>query len=70
MRYLYGTRAVLGSDALLDEIRGELYDEPYDQIDWACARGRVADDDLYHPHGRSLDAVHAALRLYERIPIS
>jgi len=70
MSYLYGARAVLGSGALLDEIRGELYDEPYDGIDWVRARARVAGDDLYHPHDRWLAAVHAALGLYERVPVA
>ena len=70
MSYLYGARAVLGGGPLIDAIRDELYNEPYDRIDWARARRTVAGDDLYHPHDRWLDAVHGALGIYERLPVS
>jgi squalene/oxidosqualene cyclase-like protein len=69
MSYLYGARAVLGNGPLLDEIRGEIYDESYDQIDWSAARARVAADDLYHPHDAWLTAIHTVLGAYERAPI-
>ena len=70
MSYLYGTRAVLAAGAIYDELRGELYAEPYDQIDWRAARSRVAPDDNYKPNGPWLAAVNELLGLYERAPLA
>jgi squalene/oxidosqualene cyclase-like protein len=69
MSYLYGARAVLGGGPLVDEIRGEIYAEPYDRVDWKAARRRVATTDMYMAHDGWLDAVHAALGIYERVPV-
>lgn len=70
MSYLYGARAVLGGGPLVDEIRGEIYAEPYDRVDWKAARRRVAPTDMYMEHDGWLNAVHAALGVYERVPIA
>ncbi|WP_223643520.1 2,3-oxidosqualene cyclase [Corallococcus sp. EGB] len=66
MGWLYGRRARAREAPLLAELRRELYPQPYADVDWKAARGRVAPTDGYSPHGLALRAVHRALALYER----
>ncbi|NOK33273.1 2,3-oxidosqualene cyclase [Corallococcus exercitus] len=66
MGWLYGRRARARETPLLAELRRELYPQPYADVDWKAARGRVAATDAYTPHGLLLRAVHRVLGLYER----
>lgn len=66
MGWLYGRRARAREAPLLAELRRELYPQPYADVDWRAARGRVARTDGYSPHGPALRAVHRVLGLYER----
>ncbi|MFW5876206.1 MAG: terpene cyclase/mutase family protein [Myxococcota bacterium] len=69
MSWLYGARATAPRTPVIDELRGELYDEPYDQIDWRSLRNRVADTDCYTPHTPLLRRVNATMGVLEdRIP--
>ncbi|NRD42969.1 2,3-oxidosqualene cyclase [Corallococcus exiguus] len=66
MGWLYGRRVRAAETPLLAELRRELYAQPYADVDWKAARGRVARTDAYSPHGLGLRAVHRVLGLYER----
>ncbi|XP_027358215.1 lupeol synthase isoform X3 [Abrus precatorius] len=50
MSYLYGKKFVGRISGLIRSLREELYNEPYDQINWNKARNTVAKEDLYYPH--------------------
>jgi squalene/oxidosqualene cyclase-like protein len=68
MSYLYGHRVQLPLDAKIAEIRTELYDTPYERVDWEAARDRVAPSDDYTPLSPVLKGVYRALSAYERTP--
>jgi squalene/oxidosqualene cyclase-like protein len=71
MAYLYGTRARIPADDLCRALRRELYDEPYERIDFASHRDAVAEVDVYTPPSRVLRGVNFALGVYERLaPLS
>ncbi|CAJ1951644.1 unnamed protein product [Sphenostylis stenocarpa] len=50
MSYLYGKRFVGPITGLIRSLREEMYNEPYEQINWNKARNTVAKEDLYYPH--------------------
>ncbi|KAK4855070.1 hypothetical protein QYF36_003698 [Acer negundo] len=50
MSYLYGKRFVAPITPLTLQLRQELYNEPYDQINWKKARHLCAPEDIYYPH--------------------
>lgn len=45
MSYLYGNRFVMKEDALIRELRSELYDVPYESINWSAQRTNVSKTD-------------------------
>ncbi|GLU21884.1 hypothetical protein SLE2022_379960 [Rubroshorea leprosula] len=50
MSYLYGKRFVGPITPLIQQLRGELYLQPYNEINWRKARHSCAAEDLYYPH--------------------
>ncbi|XP_024020591.1 lupeol synthase [Morus notabilis] len=50
MSYLYGKRFVGPITKLVKSLRQELYNQPYDHVNWNKARNTVAKEDLYYPH--------------------
>ncbi|KAL8553431.1 hypothetical protein ACS0TY_001925 [Phlomoides rotata] len=50
MSYVYGKRFVAPITPLILQLRQELYDQPYEQINWRNIRHRCAKEDLYYPH--------------------
>nr|GMC92256.1 beta-amyrin synthase [Ipomoea batatas] len=50
MSYLYGKRFVGPITPLILQLREELYDEPYEQINWRKICHLCAKEDLYYPH--------------------
>ena len=50
MSYMYGKRGTCKETPLTAAIRGELYTQSYDSIDWNAARNQCAKEDLYYPH--------------------
>ncbi|CAL0323158.1 unnamed protein product [Lupinus luteus] len=50
MSYLYGKRFVAPITPLIKSLRQEMYNQPYDEINWNEARNNVAKEDLYYPH--------------------
>ncbi len=65
MSWLYGRKVTAELTPLLEEIRTEIYTEPFDRIDWAAARNRVAPHDAYTPHSRVIQSVNKVLNEYE-----
>jgi squalene/oxidosqualene cyclase-like protein len=66
MSYLYGRRARGPVTETVRALRGELYLDPYERIDWRAARSNVNPLDAYSPHTRLLDGLNLVLRGYER----
>ncbi|XP_072065504.1 lupeol synthase [Arachis hypogaea] len=50
MSYIFGKKFVGPITELIKSLRKELYNEPYDQINWNKARNTIAKEDLYYPH--------------------
>ncbi|PWA38718.1 lupeol synthase [Artemisia annua] len=50
MSYLYAKRFVGKITKLVQELRQELYTDPYHEINWNKARNNCAKEDLYYPH--------------------
>jgi squalene/oxidosqualene cyclase-like protein len=67
MSYLYGCRAQAPVDALVEDLRRELYDGGWDEIDWPAQRDRVARTDRHTPHSPLLRAVNAVQGRFERV---
>ncbi|KAE9617061.1 hypothetical protein Lal_00034964 [Lupinus albus] len=75
MSYLYGKRFVGTINGLIRSLREELYNEPYDQINWNKARKTVAKEDLYYPHSLIQDMLwgflhHVGERFFNCWPFS
>jgi squalene/oxidosqualene cyclase-like protein len=68
MSWLYGRRAVTGSDPLVQELRGELYAVRYADVEWRKARATIAATDTNRPRSWVLRAAFALLSLYEARP--
>lgn len=68
MSYLYGQRVQMPVDAKVAEIRSELYDVPYERIDWEAAKDRVAASDDYTPLSPLMKTINRTLALYEKAP--
>ncbi|KAF5445650.1 hypothetical protein F2P56_034688 [Juglans regia] len=50
MSYLYGRRFVGPITELVHSLRKELYNEPYNLVNWNKARNTIAKEDLHYPH--------------------
>ncbi|KAG6625549.1 lupeol synthase-like isoform X1 [Carya illinoinensis] len=50
MSYLYGKRFVGPITELVKSLRQELYNVPYELVNWNKARNTIAKEDLYFPH--------------------
>ncbi|WOL08535.1 cycloartenol synthase-like isoform X1 [Canna indica] len=61
MSYIYGKRFVGPITPTILSLRKELYNLPYDQIDWNQARNECAKEDLYYPHPFIQDILWATL---------
>ncbi|KAI3443471.1 hypothetical protein Pfo_000136 [Paulownia fortunei] len=57
MSYLYGKRFVGPKTALVQSLRQELYNQPYEKINWNKARKTCAKEDLYYPHHLIQDVI-------------
>lgn len=69
--YLFGVRFVAALPAgLRDTLRAELYDEPYDRIDFGRLRHTLAPGDVYIPISPVLRKIYDLLAWYERHPVS
>ncbi len=66
MSVLYGRRAKLPLTPLLAQLREELFDGPYAQVDWAGSRDAVALTDAYTPRSALMKLAHRALGAIEQ----
>ncbi|MDD5306899.1 MAG: terpene cyclase/mutase family protein [Deltaproteobacteria bacterium] len=67
MAYLYGTRAAVPEDDLVRELRAELYDRPYEEIDFARAKYAVALSDARFPTTRVFRGASGIMGAFERL---
>ncbi|KAL7152923.1 hypothetical protein ABFS83_04G131000 [Erythranthe nasuta] len=75
MSYLYGKRFVGPITGLIPSLRQEIYNEPYEEINWNRARNTFAKEDLYYPHPLVQDMLwgflhHLTEPLLKRWPFS
>ncbi|XLU58673.1 hypothetical protein S245_053321 [Arachis hypogaea] len=73
--YVYGKRFVGSITGLIKSLRKEMYNQPYDQINWNKARNTIAKEDLYYPHPLIQDVLwgflyHIGEPLLNRWPFS
>lgn len=61
MSYIYGKRFVGPVTQTIMSLRKELFNVPYDQVDWNVARNQCAKEDLYYPHPLIQDILWATL---------
>jgi 2,3-oxidosqualene cyclase len=64
--FLYGARFRGDLGAITEELRRELYAEPYNTIDFAAHRHDIARTDLYVTPSRALRAAWTAMAVFER----
>ncbi|CAM0870166.1 unnamed protein product [Alopecurus aequalis] len=62
MSYLYGKRFVGATTSIVLDLRKEIYNVPYNEIDWEKARNECAKEDLYYPHSWLQDILWASLK--------
>ena len=69
--YLFGVRFVAKlPDGMRDALRAELYDTPYERIDFSALRHTLAASDVYVPISPVLRKIYDLLAWYERRPIA
>ncbi|KAG9296972.1 hypothetical protein G9A89_001810 [Geosiphon pyriformis] len=68
MCYIYGRRLHAKYCPLIEQLRQELYTQPYDTIEWSKARNNVSKADLYVPHSPILDFLNGIVNIYEKLP--
>ncbi|KAG6495926.1 hypothetical protein ZIOFF_043759 [Zingiber officinale] len=61
MSYIYGKRFTGPITPIVLSLRKEIFNCPYDQIDWNQARNECAKEDLYYPHPFIQDILWASL---------
>ncbi|MBW1808365.1 MAG: terpene cyclase/mutase family protein, partial [Deltaproteobacteria bacterium] len=66
MAYLYRTKASVEKDDLIEELRADLYNRPYQLIDFPAHKNTVAKSDNRYPTSFLLRATHHALGFFER----
>eukprot|EP01104_Vermistella_antarctica_P006072 TRINITY_DN16801_c0_g1_i1.p1 TRINITY_DN16801_c0_g1~~TRINITY_DN16801_c0_g1_i1.p1 ORF type:complete len:741 (+),score=159.05 TRINITY_DN16801_c0_g1_i1:57-2225(+) len=65
MGYIYGLRPTPRRHPLITALRTEIYNEPYESIDWRSLRFYVSHLDMYTPHSRLLKTVQTVVAFYE-----
>jgi squalene/oxidosqualene cyclase-like protein len=65
MSWLYGRKARVAESELLSELRSELYEKSFDEIDWEAHRATVAAPDAQVPRTPLVHAVNRALSVFE-----
>lgn len=67
MSHLYGKRAVGKITPLVEEIREELYEEKYQDIQWSAFRGKCCEEDVYTRRPSLQRILWGALLIFEKI---
>ncbi|KDN40342.1 putative lanosterol synthase [Tilletiaria anomala UBC 951] len=65
MGFLWGKKFKAKLDPLIEELRQELFVEPYDSIDWPAQRNNIAKADIFYPHTKVLNGLMAVLGVYD-----
>jgi lanosterol synthase len=65
--YLYGSRFRADLGPTIDQLRQELYQDPFDGIDFAAQRHQLAETDVYVRPTAALRAAYDVLRFTERL---
>jgi squalene/oxidosqualene cyclase-like protein len=66
MCFLYGKKFRRPADSLCRALREELYEIPYDTVDFRSAKSRCASSDLFAAPSPFLKAAYQALNLFEK----
>lgn len=67
--YLYGVKFQGSATALIQDIRKEIYDRPYDSIDFARYRNDTCEEDQYNPIHQNANTANKLAVTYESIAI-
>lgn len=67
MAYCYGYKVTGKKTPLVEQLRKEIYAQPYAAINWSAARTKCAKPDRYFPVSPVLRILNAALNIYEKI---
>jgi len=70
MCYVYGQKMTAPMTPLLQSLREEMYNKPYESIDWPSQRWNCCPLDLYTKPTLFLKVVFGALAVYEKFHIS
>ncbi|CAG8617024.1 17101_t:CDS:10, partial [Racocetra persica] len=68
MGYCYGRRISAEVTPLIEQLRQELYVQPFETINWIRARNNIAEVDLYVPHSKLLKFSNFMFKIYEKLP--
>lgn len=66
MSYMYGSKSKAPLDPLLLRLRSEIYNRPYEEIDWEMCQFRVAPTDSYAPAGKLCKSAFFLLNIFEK----
>jgi hypothetical protein len=69
LSYLYARRARFDLGPLTGPLRLELYDQPYESVDFAACRKKLCTADTFSPPPRLLGVAADVMARYERHPI-
>lgn len=69
MAYCFGNRIIAKPSSLTGELKNELYNTPYESINWAKARNECAETDLYYKQSTLLKVMNSILNVYEKAPL-
>ncbi|BEI79554.1 hypothetical protein CcaverHIS002_0100830 [Cutaneotrichosporon cavernicola] len=66
--FLWASRYVGPHRPLIDELKKEIYTQPYESINWPAQRENIAPVDLYNPHHLVFKSLNRILAIYEKMP--
>jgi lanosterol synthase len=69
LAYCYGHKVTGPITPLVEELRNELYTQPYNTINWTAARNQCAAADLYYPQSALLKGMNRLLNVYEKVKL-
>lgn len=66
MSVLYGRRAKMPMTPLIAELRNEIFEVPYEKVDWVATKDTVSPTDAYTPRSALSKVMHKTLTALER----
>lgn len=61
MSYIYGRKIAEKMGPLIEQLRLELFVQPYDKINWSAAKDNVCEADIYFPRSPILHVTNSEL---------